>query len=181
MSAELYGPAFFAGRSETVSRSASVIVPLVLHLLGPESVVDIGCGQGEWVEAFSENVPDVFGVDIAAPDGDQFLRADLTLPLHLGRKFDLAVCLETGEHLPEASADTLVQSIVRHGYDVLFSAAVPGQAGTGHINCQPHEYWHEKFAAHGMEMRDAVRPHIANDHRVSPWYRDNTFVYLGAL
>ena len=61
---------------------------------------------------------------------------------------------------------------------VLFSAAVPGQIGLHHVNCQPHEYWHEKFAQHGLEMTDPIRPLIAHDHRVSPWYRNNTFVYL---
>lgn len=178
MTSTLYGPAFFAGRSETVSLSASVVAPVIEQLLAPRSVLDMGCGQGEWLFAFAQTAPDQLGVDIAAPEGDQFLQHDLTEPLDLGRDFDLVLCLEVGEHLPGDAADTLVASLVQHGDDVLFSAAVPGQDGKGHINCQPHEYWHEKFGAHGFDVYDVVRPLIAHDPRVSPWYRNNTFLYM---
>jgi hypothetical protein len=119
----------------------------------------------------------MLGVDIAAPEGESFLRHDLTVPLDLGRTFDLVISLETGEHLPGEAADMLVASIVRHAGTIMFSAAVPGQEGKGHINCQPHEYWHEKFAALGFQVCDLIRPLIAGDWRVSPWYRDNTFLY----
>lgn len=174
MSATLYGPEFFVGRSETVTLSASVIVPIVRELLDPRSVLDVGCGQGEWLAAFA--LHDMLGVDIAAPEGNGFLRHDLTEPLDLERRFDLVVCLETAEHLPPDAADNLVESLARHADDILFSAAVPGQEGKGHINCQTHEYWHERFAVYGFEVWDAIRPRVAGDGRVSPWYRTNTFI-----
>ena len=170
---DIYTPAFFAEHHYTTALSASVVAPLVKALLSPKSVLDIGCGQGEWLEAFG--VEDSFGVDIAAPDG--FLRHDLTTPLDLGRTFDLVISLETAEHLPEESADTYVDSIALHGDTVLFSAAVPGQIGLHHVNCQPHEYWHEKFRERGFETTDPIRPLIAGNHHVSPWYRNNLFLY----
>ena len=117
-------------------------------------------------------------MDIAAPEGEQFLRCDLTEPLDLGRTFDLVICLEVGEHLPEDAADTLVDTCVRHARTVVFSAAVLGQVGAGHINCQPHEYWHSKFAARGYAMNDVVRPVISGNPYVSAWYRNNLFMYL---
>jgi SAM-dependent methyltransferase len=172
---ELYGPEFFAGRSETVTESAHIVAGHALRLFQPRSVLDVGCGKGEWLDAFGLN--DAVGVDIACPDGDQFVRHDLTEPLNLGRDFDLVVSLETGEHLPPGAAETLVGSIVRHGDRVLFSAAVPGQEGIGQINCQPHEYWHGLFADRGMVVTDPIRPLISHDHRVKPWYRNNMFVY----
>ena len=175
MSAVLYGPEFFAGRGETVRRSASVVVPIVAELVAPRSVLDLGCGQGEWLEAFE--VEEKLGVDIAAPDGIGFLQFDLCEPLNLARTYDLVVSVEVGEHLPEDAADTYIESIARHGDRVLFSAAVPGQEGTGHINCQPHEYWHRKFEAHGFAVLDVIRPRIEHDQRVSWWYRNNLFLY----
>ena len=186
----VYTPDFFVGRSETVSASAAVVAPIVLALHATESILDIGCGQGEWLDAFlacrDHDWPlEVVGVDIAAPDGEHYLRHDLTKPLYLGvapdwdaRRFDLVVSLEVGEHLPEEAADTYVDTIVRHGGDILFSAAVPGQEGKGHINCQPHEYWHDKFTARGYQVVDSIRPRIAYNSQVSPWYRDNIFMYL---
>jgi SAM-dependent methyltransferase len=176
MTETLYGPGFFVERHSTVTASAAVVVPLIVELLQPRSVLDVGCGQGEWMDAFDVDV-DVFGVDISAPEDEAFIRCDLTEPLDLGKRFDLALCLEVGEHLPALAADTLVDSLVRHAPAVVFSAAVPGQEGKGHINCQPHEYWHEKFAARGYEMSDPFRPRLAGDQRVSSWYRENTFLY----
>ncbi len=171
----LYGPEFFVGRSHTVAISAQAVTPVLHDLFAPSSVLDVGCGHGEWLEAF--DLDDVFGVDLAAPYGPRFLRHDLRKPLNLGRTFDLVVSLETGEHLPEDAAGTLVDSIVRHGSCVVFSAAVVGQEGIGHINCQPHEYWHEKFEDYGFVTYDAIRPQIAGDSRVSWWYAQNIFLY----
>ena len=173
---ELYGPEFFEGRSDTVILSASVIAPIVRDMLAPRSLLDVGCGMGEWLEVFE--IEDSLGVDISAPDGDRFRRHDLTQPLDLHRTFDLVLSLEVGEHLPEEAAGVLVLSITRHTNTALFSAAVPGQEGKGHINCQPHEYWHELFDFYKFEPLDAIRPLVANDWRVSPWYRDNIFLYV---
>ncbi len=176
---DIYTPAFFAEHHATTSLSASVVAPLVKDLLTPRSVLDVGCGQGEWLEAFG--IENSVGIDIAAPEREWFFRHDLTTPFDFHCVFDLVISLETAEHLPEEAADTYVASIVRHvrlSGAVLFSAAVPGQEGLHHVNCQPHEYWHEKFAQHDFKMIDPIRPLIAEDMRVSWWYRNNLFVYV---
>ena len=173
----LYGESFFAGRSETVARSAAIVVPVLVELFQPASLLDVGCGQGEWVAAFG--LEDSVGVDIAAPALQHYLRHDLTEPLELGRTFDLVLSLETGEHLPESAAPQLVDTIASHAnHYVVFSAAVPGQGGIGHINCQTHDWWHQLFFHHGFEPQDLVRPRIALNPNVSPWYRDNIWAYV---
>lgn len=173
---DIYTPAFFAEHHMTTTLSAGVIAPLVKQMWEPQSLLDVGCGQGEWIEAFA--LEDFVGVDIAAPERDGFLRHDLTTPLDLGRNFDLVMSLETAEHLPEEASDIYVQTIAGHASElVLFSAAIPGQEGLHHVNCQPHEYWHEKFASHGFWVVDAIRPHIERNTLVSWWYRQNVFVY----
>lgn len=175
---ETYGTEFFAGRSHTVTASAAIVVPAVCELLSPRSMLDVGCGKGEWLQEFrSCGVEDVVGVDIAAPDEMWYFRRDLTEPLEFKRTFDLVVCLEVGEHLPPEAAETLVESCVHHSNTVLFSAAVPGQEGKGHINCQPHEYWHAYFSLYEFDVLDVVRPRIQHP-QVSAWYRDNIFLYV---
>lgn len=171
----VYDETFFAGRSETVTRSAAVVVPVLKDMLSPLSVLDVGCGKGEWLEAFG--LDDVYGVDIAAPEGERFLQHDLARPLELNRTFDLVLSLETGEHLPARAAEVYAQTITRHSRTVVFGAAVPGQEGKGHINCQPHEYWHSMFDSYGFAMFDTIRPLIQHPS-VSPWYRDNIFLYV---
>jgi len=59
----------------------------------------------------------------------------------------------------------------------LFSAAVPGQGGTEHVNEQWPEYWHDKFANYGFLKLDIIRKEIWLNPSVKYWYRQNTFVY----
>src|SRR5262245_36868345 len=83
--------------------------PVVLELVRPANVVDLGCGTGAWLAEFKrQGVQDVLGIDGPHIPVDQleimpteFLAADLSLPLKLRVKFDLAMSLEVAEHLPE--------------------------------------------------------------------------------
>ena len=95
----------------------------------------------------------------------------------LGRTFDLVQTLEVAEHLDEASADTFVDSLARHGDTILFSAAIPGQGGTHHVNEQWPSYWAEKFARAGYTAYDVIRPRIWADPQVQVWYRQNMLLF----
>lgn len=115
----------------------------------PHSYLDIGCGSGDMVRFARSCGVTAVGVDVVAESPD--IQADLRRPLRLSPSFQLVTCLEVAEHLPAESADTLVQSIVDHldvgGY-LVFSAAIPGQQGDYHVNCQQPIYWREKFWPH---------------------------------
>ena len=121
------------------ARSADVVVPLVMELVAPSSVVDVGCGLASWLAAFAHfGVPRIFGVDGPWVDEstlrippDRFLAADLTQPLRLDEHFDLVVSLEVGEHLPADAADTFIDSLVALGPVILFSAAVQAKEESG--------------------------------------------------
>ena len=41
-----YDPAFYSENDAFSSKSAEIIVPLILDLVGPHSVIDVGCGTG---------------------------------------------------------------------------------------------------------------------------------------
>src|SRR5215204_4952574 len=110
-----YGVRFYNDQRSGSLRSAQVIVPLVTALIRPRSVVDVGCGIGTWLKVFSEaGVEDYLGLDGDYVTRDQLLiepmhfqAADLANPPKLERTFDLAVCLEVGEHLPAKSVPKL--------------------------------------------------------------------------
>jgi SAM-dependent methyltransferase len=162
---------------------AAAALTAVFSSSTPNSLLDVGCGIGTWLRAAVElGVSDVAGVDgVRAPEGSLFIDKDkiayldLTAPLKLNRRFDVVLCLEVAEHLPESSADTLISSIVAHGDAVLFSAAIPGQTGQHHVNCRWPSYWQEKFNNHGFTCDDSVRWQIWDDARIELWYRQNMF------
>jgi SAM-dependent methyltransferase len=139
-------------REETRS-SAKVIVPLVMELIRPRSVVDVGCGTGIWLSVFEEHgIEDFLGIDgewvskkkLEIPE-EHFVPFDLERAFYADRKIDLVVSLEVAEHLPRECAETLVDTLTRLGNVVLFSAAIPYQVGENHVNGQWPAYWMELF------------------------------------
>ena len=74
-----------------------------------------------------------------------FFAVDLKRPLQLERRFDLVLSLEVAEHLPEECAATFVESLIGLGSVILFSAAIPFQGGTHHVNEQWSNYWVKNF------------------------------------
>lgn len=145
---QLYNEGFFQYLQEGSKRSAEQIVPILLELIQPQSVIDVGCGTGTWLSVFCEHgIEDIWGVDgdyvqeeaLEIPK-DRFLSHDLTKPLALDRKFDLAISLEVAEHLPCDSAEAFVDSLTQLAPVILFSAAIPFQGGVGHVNEQWQEY-----------------------------------------
>jgi hypothetical protein len=182
----IYSTKFYEERHSGSLRSARTVVPTVLELLQPRSIVDVGCGDGTWLTVFRDcGVEDILGVDGDWVDQlalqiplESFLRYDLSQPLHLNREFDLVVSLEVAEHLPKECAETFVDSLVRLGPCILFSAAVPRQGGLNHFNEEWQDYWANYFQARGYLALDVIRKHIWNDASVEFWYAQNTILYI---
>ncbi|MEO0996831.1 MAG: methyltransferase domain-containing protein [Pseudomonadota bacterium] len=183
-----YDTEFFRYVNSGAIRSARSVLPHLIEPLGVGSVLDVGCGQGAWLSVWRElGVAAVAGLDgdyverdSLLVDASEFHAHDLSRPFSLGRRFDIVQCLEVAEHLPTASSAGLVASLVEHGDIVLFSAAPKGQGGDNHINEQDYEFWRAQFAAHDYVAVDYLRPRVIDDTSVEPWYRFNTFIYVGA-
>jgi SAM-dependent methyltransferase len=183
----LYDAAFFQSHREGSRISAAEVVPLIIELFRPASVVDVGCGTGLWLSAFRERgIGDVLGIDGPWLESTQlemprelFRQHDLTQPLRLDRKFDLAVCLEVAEHIPTEAARFLVESLTRLSPVVIFSAAIPRQGGEGHINEQWPSFWSDQFAACGYSASTCLRHRLwtAGD-AIEVWYRQNILCFL---
>jgi hypothetical protein len=178
----------FMGYAATSSRyAASRIIPLLLGSLRVESVADIGCAGGAWLNVWQDaGICQIKGVDgeyVRMEDleiaPELFSPADLSRPLELGRRFDLVQSLEVAEHIHESFADQFVLNLVKHAEKyILFSAAVPGQGGEYHVNEQPYDFWRDRLAGHGFDAYDFVRTTIASDPRISFWYRYNCILYV---
>lgn len=183
---ELYTADYFKRLDGGTSQSARVVVPLVLEMLRPRSVVDVGCGLGTWLTVFSElGVDDYLGIDGDYVDTGMleipvanFRAWDLREPLRLDRCFDLVVSLEVAEHLPAESAPAFVESLSLLGPAILFSAAIPLQGGTGHENEQWPDYWADLFGAHDFVVVDCLRPRVWKNEAVQWWYSQNLLVFI---
>jgi hypothetical protein len=187
MMTHTYGNAFLKYAAQSSAYSAHAIAPILSAQLGVKSVLDVGCAMGTWLCAWAEcGVTDYHGVDGDYVDRRHleiptaaFTAVDLNARLELGRQFDLVQSLEVGEHVETRASEEFVESLARHASRyVLFSAAPPGQGGEFHINEQPYEFWREKLVRRGFVAIDAVRPAIADDPRISYWYRYNTFLFV---
>lgn len=190
-----YTARFFAGHADGSLRSARRILPMVRDLATPASVIDVGCGIGTWLRAWIElGVHDVVGVDGSYVDRSQLLidptrfrEADLSLagaPANvsaaISRKFDLAMSLEVAEHLPPSAAGPLIDMLCSLAPVVLFSAAIPYQGGTDHINERLASYWAQLFAEREYAVIDAIRGRVWHDREVEWWYRQNTLLFASA-
>jgi SAM-dependent methyltransferase len=173
------------GWAGVARESAKVIVPLIIDLLHPKSVADVGCGLGAWLaEFYLAGITDIQGLDgqwveeeqLLIPR-DRFRRVDLSQPFMLERRFDVVVSLEVAEHLPQDAAAGFVKSLAQLGDAHVFSAAIPHQGGTGHVNEQWPGYWVNLFAVHGLAALDPIRLPVWEEERVAWWYAQNVLVF----
>jgi SAM-dependent methyltransferase len=185
MTTENYDKAFYNAQVEGALFSARQIVPILRRHYSFNSVVDVGCGMGAWLKAFQdEGVSQFLGLDGRYIDQSallvppqHFKPCDLENPPKLKKTFDLACSLEVAEHLPPAFAPEFVNYLVQQAPVVLFSAAIPGQSGTHHVNCQWQSWWAKLFADRGYAAYDFIRPLIQDRKDIEYWYRQNILVY----
>ncbi len=170
---------------KTTIQSAKEIVPLILDIVHPKSVIDIGCGNGTWLSIFRElGVNDIFGIDGIWVDketliipAEKFMRLNLEQPVSLNRQFDLVMSLEVAEHLSKKHANSFVDSLINLGPLILFSAAIPFQGGEHHQNEQWPDYWVKIFQEKGYVLIDHLRKRIWQNPRVHFIYSQNLLFF----
>jgi SAM-dependent methyltransferase len=181
----VYDDAFYAHADEVHRPMYERLSDALYRHLSPGSAVDVGCGTGFLLAELAERGTDVRGIEGSrhaierSRIGDRIVRANLERGVpNLGR-FDIAICTEVAEHLPERSSAPLVQGLARMSDTVVFTAAVPGQGGTHHVNEQPHSFWEDLFAKQGLSrspltetLRDEIR-----DIPEPEWMRENLIVF----
>ena len=168
---EIYGPKFFARRDKLLWR-APIVCGAINDVFEPESVIDVGCGIGEYVQYLENNL----GIRSCGIEGsgaclpylvsEKVMILDMRIKQNVRLHSDLVVSLEVAEHIEIEYSNIFIENLTQLSDTILMSAAPPGAGGHHHVNCQTQEYWHKKFLKFGyiydevqtQAIRQALQP-----------------------
>ena len=135
----------------------------------PEKMLDVGCGNGIMVKTARKLGCEAYGVDqLVEPDWEpHFFHKNLVDYFELPNgPVDIVTCIEVAEHLHESAHSTLADTLCKNLANgnnkfLIFSAARPGQDGTGHVACRPAHYWAEQFIMRGLTANDQMTMNLS--------------------
>lgn len=190
MSDTVYSRQFYEKQSAGSLASARVVLGELRKAVSFKSAVDVGCGVAPWLKVAIElGAERALGVDGRYVEQDHLLvepalfqpcdlEADcLTDAVGARGPFDLAICMEVAEHLSSERAASFVAELCGLSDLVLFSAAIPGQGGTNHINEQWPGYWSALFDANDFDCFDVLRPRLWEREECEWWYLQNVLLF----
>jgi len=170
---------------QVVSKGLEIMVTDILSFVYPRHIIDVGCGIGCWLSVFKKH-----GVDGVGLDGswvpkerlliDDFREIDLTRDSLPDVKADMVVCVEVAEHLPSKRAESFIHELTMLAPLVLFSAAIPSQGGTNHVNERWQSYWVSLFKKHNYIMVDCLRQRWWDNKDVDAFAKQNMFFFVDA-
>ena len=179
-----YDADFYKRVAADSTRTARRILPWLFHIHKPLTLVDVGCGTGAWLSIAKELGAWVTGIDMPEVQNhpllfpqDRFIPTDLEAGIECEDHFDMALCIEVGEHLTPVAGTCLVSWLCRHANIIVWSAAIPQQVGVNHINEQWPSYWQPLFNMHKFYVDLAIRDQFWNDPEVGICVRQNIMVY----
>ena len=166
--------------------TAKAILARLIELLQISSMVEVGCGRGAWLLAARElGVREREGIVDALHDRGPALispnevrSADLSQPIRLNRRFDLAISIDVAARLTAERAPSFVTDLTSSTDVVLFSTPFPHQCDDEYPNAQWPEFWAILFRARGFRCFDPFRASAWNAGESLPWYARNIFLYV---
>lgn len=180
-----YSDDFYSTMEKGSLESAQEIVPLLVSLYNPKSVVDVGCGTGSFANEFlNMGIAEVIGYEGKWMEAvatllpkDRYIFQDLTEPVTPSRTYDLCVCLEVAEHIDAVDAPVLIELLTTLSTRIVFSAAIPNQGGNHHVNEQWPLYWSKLFLEKGFYLERDPRLELWNNDNIAACYRQNLLIF----
>lgn len=146
-----------------------------------KSIVDFGCGMGDYVKTFQSNNINAFGFD-GNPNTPELTNnlckvLDLSVPIKFDEPFDWVLSLEVGEHLPQRFEDTFIHNLHNNNkYGIVISWAVKGQGGHGHFNEQNNDYIKSKICELGYFNDIKCENKLRRDSTLF-WFKNTIMVF----
>jgi hypothetical protein len=168
------------------------ISSIILQELRPESVIDWGCGSAYLLHDLMSHGIEVQGVEGSEESVKFHLSPKITNKIAIQdlltyrnyKTYNLAVCMEVGEHLEFVQAESLVQKVAQSGKTIWWTAAQIGQNGPGHINCRPLYYWEKLFNENDCYVNwlltYKIKSLMLKSQKIClgyPWFRDNLMIF----
>lgn len=146
------------------------------------SVLDLGCGNGAYVDFFASKGFDSYGIEGTKVDGETLLTRDLSQPLDLNECPDnfSIISLEVGEHIPREHEQTFLDNLVKYAdRKIILSWAIPGQGGLGHVNERSFEYIVRQMVKRGFALNadETVQLRQAVATSSAWWFKNSIGVY----
>ena len=157
----------------------------------PKSVIDLGCGAGFLLERLrSQGVSKIYGIDGSKDATNSWpehmqdvLEVKNLMDFKPQERYDVAICMEVAEHIPKDKSLKLVTKVADSSKKFIWwTAAPPGQGGTGHITLKPITYWIRLFEDQGFvpmwDLTYKIKMELLRVKEIQayPWFRDNCLI-----
>lgn len=165
------------------SRLAGAILKM-LKARKIETLVDFGCGTGEYARFFRRH-----NLVVEAYDGNPYTEQltggigqvkDLSQRFNLLKQFGCVMSLEVGEHIPAEFEQAFLDNLIKHSLDgglIILSWAVPGQDGDGHVNCQTNDYIMQQMQARGYFLENTLTNQLRKAASLW-WFKNSLMVFI---
>jgi cyclopropane fatty-acyl-phospholipid synthase-like methyltransferase len=146
-----------------------------------KSVVDFGCGMGDYVKVFQEHGISAIGFD-GNPNTPELTNnlckiLDLSVPIQFNEPFDWVMSIEVGEHLPAEFEDIYIHNLHNNNkYGIVLTWAVKGQGGRGHFNEQNNDYIKSKVCELGY-TNDLEAEEMLRASSTLFWFKNTIMVF----
>ena len=130
-----YNDDFYLKQQNESYNNAKIIVPEIIEIVSPQSVIDVGCGVGAWLKIFKDlGVTEILGIDSDDVPVNQLLinpsefqTANLENKIQINKKYDLAISIEVAEHISKKNDLNFINNLTHASDIIIFSAAIPKQ------------------------------------------------------
>jgi cyclopropane fatty-acyl-phospholipid synthase-like methyltransferase len=146
-----------------------------------KSIVDFGCGMGNYVNTFQQNNINASGFD-GNPNTPELTNnlakvLDLSVPIHFDEPFDWVMSLEVGEHLHPEHEDIFIYNLHNNNKNgIVLSWAIKGQGGHGHFNEQNNDYIKSKICKLGYINDINIENKLREDSTLY-WFKNTIMVF----
>lgn len=158
------------------------LIETICETFNPVKIADMGCGVGDYCKVCLS-----YGYKIDGYEGSQIACqkavcgniecVDLSKPAEPKDDYDLVLCLEVGEHIPQKHQEVFIDNLDRFSKDILIlSWALPGQVGTGHVNCLSNETVIELMGDKNFNFDKNMSEYLRKNSELS-WFKNTLMVF----